>query len=163
MSALVGDGGASRSSDPRDAPPSGSALRLRAALLLPLVATLGVARVLGLLLRLALLLALRLLTLGLLALHGLPPGLLALRLRGLAAFEGPFLLQTRLDDPSFAQKWRWQDYEASPDDDNGGYHHGTLQELTAADRARIEELKTMARAWGAVLDGNRVMPPGATR
>lgn len=92
-----------------------------------------------------------------------PQGVLALRLRGLAAFEGPFLLQTRLDDPSFVQKWRWEDYETAPDEENGGYHHGTPQEMTAADRVRIDELKTMARAWGAVLDGNRVMPPGTNR
>ena len=92
-----------------------------------------------------------------------PQDVLALRLRGLAAFEGPLLLQTRLDDPAFRQKWRWQEYEAEPDPENGDYHHGAGQELTAADRARIEELKTMARAWGAVLDGDRVMPPGANR
>jgi arylsulfatase A-like enzyme len=92
-----------------------------------------------------------------------PQGVLALRLGGLAAFEGPYLLQTRLDAPAFQQKWRWEDYEETPDAENGGYHHGTPQELSAADRSRIEELKTMARAWGAVLDGNRVMPPGADR
>jgi arylsulfatase A-like enzyme len=91
-----------------------------------------------------------------------PQGVLALRLRGLAAFEGPFLFQTRLDDPSFRQKWRWQDYEEAPDAENGGYHHGAPQAMTAADRLRIDELKTMARAWGAVLDGNRVMPPGTS-
>ena len=91
-----------------------------------------------------------------------PQGVLALRLRGLAAWEGPFLLQARLDDPSFRRKWRWEDYEREPDAENGGYHHGTELGLAAPDVARIEELKTMARAWGAVLDGNRVMPPGAT-
>ena len=91
-----------------------------------------------------------------------PQGVLALRLRGLAAWEGPFLLQTRLDDPAFRQKWRWEEYEPAPDPENGDYHHGVKLDLTPADDARIEELKTMARAWGAVLDGNRVMPPGRT-
>jgi hypothetical protein len=92
-----------------------------------------------------------------------PQGVLALRLRGLAAFEGPFLLQTRLDDPSFRQKWRWEKYESGPDEENGGYHHGVEEPVSDADRARIEELKTMARAWGAVLDGNRVVPPAGVR
>ncbi len=90
-----------------------------------------------------------------------PQGVLALRLRGLGAWEGPFLLQARLDDPTFRQKWRWQEYEATPDPANGDYHHGEKLELSTADEARIEELKAMARAWGAVLDGNRVMPAGA--
>jgi hypothetical protein len=89
-----------------------------------------------------------------------PQGVLALRLMGLAAWEGPFLLQSRLDDPNFRQKWRWDEYEPSPDPENGDYHHGVKLALTPADDARIEELRTMARAWGAVLDGNRVMPPG---
>jgi hypothetical protein len=88
-----------------------------------------------------------------------PQGVLALRFHGLAVWEGPLLLQARLDDPSFAQAWRWETYESKPDRENGDYHHGTREDLTPADRARIEELKTMARAWGAVLDGNRVMPP----
>ena len=88
-----------------------------------------------------------------------PQGVLALRLRGLAAWEGPFLLQARLDDSGFRQKWRWEEYEPAPDPENGDYHHGVKLDLTPADDARIEELRTMARAWGAVLDGNRVMPP----
>lgn len=90
-----------------------------------------------------------------------PQGVLALRFHGLAAWEGPLLFQARLDDPSFVQKWRWEEYERTPDPENGDYHHGTRLDLGPADRSRIEELKTMARAWGAVLDGNRVMPPGA--
>lgn len=89
-----------------------------------------------------------------------PQGVLALRFHGLAAWEGPFLYQGRLDDPAFRQKWRWEEYEKAPDPENGDYHHGTKLDLTPADAARIEELETMARAWGAVLDGNRVMPPG---
>ena len=88
-----------------------------------------------------------------------PQGVLALRFHGLAAWEGPRLLQARLDDPTLAQGWSWETYESEPDPENGGYHHGTRLDLTPADRARIEELKTMARAWGAVLDDNRVMPP----
>lgn len=90
-----------------------------------------------------------------------PQGVLALRFHGLAAWEGPLLLQARLDDPSFAQGWRWETYEPTPDPENGDYHHGTRVDLSPAERARIEELKTMARGWGAVLDGNRVMPPSA--
>lgn len=86
-------------------------------------------------------------------------GILALRFRGLAAWEGPFLYQGRLDDASFAQKWRWGVYEEELDPANGDYHHGIKEDLSDIDRERIERLKTMARAWGAVLDGNRVMPP----
>jgi hypothetical protein len=89
----------------------------------------------------------------------LPQGVFALRFHGLAAWNGPLLLQARLDDPSFAQAWRWEPYESEPDPENGDYHHGVKQELSREVQARIEELKTMARAWGAVLDGNRVMPP----
>lgn len=89
-----------------------------------------------------------------------PQGVLALRFHGLAAWEGPLLLQGRLDDPAFAQGWRWETYESEPDPENGDYRHGTKVDLSDRDRARIEELKTMARGWGAVLDGNRVMPPG---
>ena len=91
-----------------------------------------------------------------------PQGVLSLRFHGLAAWEGPLLYQARLDDPSFVQKWRWEDYEAAADPENGDYHHGTRMTLAPEDRERIEELKTMARAWGAVLDGNRLMPPGGT-
>ncbi len=90
-----------------------------------------------------------------------PQGVLALRFHGLAAWEGPLLLQARLDDPSFAQAWRWEVYESDPDPENGDYHHGTKLDLSPADHARISELETMARAWGAVLDGNRVRPPEA--
>ncbi len=89
-----------------------------------------------------------------------PQGVLALRFHGLAAWEGPRLLQARLDDPAFAQGWAWRTYETEPDPENGDYHHGTKLDLSPADRTRIEELKAMARAWGAVLDDNRVMPPG---
>lgn len=88
-----------------------------------------------------------------------PQGVLALRFHGLAAWEGSRLLQARLDDPAFAQGWDWETYESEPDPQNGDYHHGTKRDLTPADRARIRELETMARAWGAVLDDNRVMPP----
>jgi arylsulfatase A-like enzyme len=88
-----------------------------------------------------------------------PQGVLALRFHGLAAFEGAFLYQARLDDPSFAQKWRWEVYEEEADAANGDYHHGVQENLSVADRERIEGLERMARAWGAVLDDNRVMPP----
>jgi hypothetical protein len=90
-----------------------------------------------------------------------PQGVLALRFRGLAAWEGPFLLQARLDDPSFAQKWRWEEYEDRPDPENGDYHHGVAEDLSPGDRARLAELKVMARAWSAVLDGNRLRPPSS--
>ena len=86
-------------------------------------------------------------------------GVLALRFHGLAAFEGPFLYQARLDDAAFEQKWRWEVYEEEADPGNGDYHHGVPEVLSAADRERISDLKRMARAWGAVLDDNRVMPP----
>jgi lipoteichoic acid synthase len=89
----------------------------------------------------------------------LPQGVLALRFHGLAAFEGPFLYQARLDDPAFQQKWRWEFYEEQADAANGDYHHGVQEALSAADREKIGDLKRMARAWGAVLDDNRVMPP----
>jgi arylsulfatase A-like enzyme len=88
-----------------------------------------------------------------------PQGVLALRFHGLAAFEGPFLYQARLNDPAVAHKWRWEVYEEEADAANGDYHHGVPETLSAADRERIEGLKRMARAWGAVLDDNRVMPP----
>jgi hypothetical protein len=88
-----------------------------------------------------------------------PQGILALRFGGLAAFEGPWLYQARLDDPTFQKKWRWEVYEAEPDPPNGDYHHGSMETVAAADRARIGRLETMARAWGVVLDDNRVMPP----
>ena len=88
-----------------------------------------------------------------------PQGVLALRFHGLAAFEGPFLYQARLNDPAVAQKWRWEVYEQEADAANGDYHHGVQEDLSAADRERIGNLKRMARAWGAVLDDNRVMPP----
>ena len=87
-----------------------------------------------------------------------PQGVLALRFHGLAAFEGPFLYQARLDDPPFAQKWRWEVYEKEADAANGDYHHGVPETLSPRIARRIESLKTMARAWGAVLDDNRVMP-----
>jgi arylsulfatase A-like enzyme len=88
-----------------------------------------------------------------------PQGVLALRFHGLAAFEGPFLYQARLDDPVFQQKWRWEVYEKEADAANGDYHHGVAETLSASDHERIAELKKMARAWGAVLDDDRVMPP----
>ncbi len=86
-------------------------------------------------------------------------GVLALRFNGLAAFEGPFLYQARLGDAAFAQKWRWEVYEDQADAPNGDYHHGIQESLSVSDRERIADLKRMARAWGAVLDDNRVMPP----
>jgi len=86
-------------------------------------------------------------------------GVLALRFHGLAAFEGPFLYQARLDDAAFERKWRWEVYEEEGDAANGDYHHGIPETLSSADRERISDLKRMARAWGAVLDDNRVMPP----
>jgi arylsulfatase A-like enzyme len=92
-----------------------------------------------------------------------PAGVLAMRFHGLAAFEGPLVLQARLDDPSFRQKWRWEEYEASPDPENGDYHHGEKLDVTPKDLARIARFESMARAWGAVLDANRVMPPPPAR
>jgi len=92
-----------------------------------------------------------------------PQGVFALRFHGLAAFEDAFLYQARLDDPSFRQKWRWEAYEETPDPENGDYHHGVKLDLAPDDEARIARWKTMARAWGAVLDGNRVMPPSVLR
>jgi hypothetical protein len=89
----------------------------------------------------------------------LPQGVLALRFHGLAAFEGPFLYQTRLGHPGFQQKWRCEVYEREADAANGDYHHGVQETLSAADRERIRDLTRMARAWGTVLDDNRVMPP----
>jgi hypothetical protein len=91
-----------------------------------------------------------------------PQGILALRLNGLAAWEGPWLYQARLDTPSFFQKWEWEVYESEPDPDNNDYHHGRKEVVTAGDRARIGRLKTMARAWGAILDDDHVMPPPAS-
>ena len=88
-----------------------------------------------------------------------PQGVLALRFHGLAAFEGPFLYQARLDDSVFQQKWLWEVYEGEADAANGDYHHGLQETLSAVDRERIVNFKRMARAWGAVLDDNRVMPP----
>jgi lipoteichoic acid synthase len=88
-----------------------------------------------------------------------PQGVLALRFHGLAAFEGPFLYQARLNDPTVAQKWRWEVYEQVADAANGDYHHGVPESLSAGDRERIGNLKRMARAWGVVLEDNRVMPP----
>ena len=81
-----------------------------------------------------------------------PQGALALRFHGLAAWEGAFLFQARLDDPSFRQKWRWAAYEESPDPENGDYHHGEKLALSPSDEDRIRRLKTMARVRGVVLE-----------
>ncbi len=90
-----------------------------------------------------------------------PAGTLALRFNGVAAFRGDVLEQARLDDPGFFQRWRWRAYEPEPDPENGDYHHGVKLPADTNDAARAEALRTMARAWGAVLDGNRLMPARA--
>ncbi len=61
-----------------------------------------------------------------------PQGVLALRFHGLAAWEGPRLLQARLDDETFAQGWSWETYESEagpserrlPPRDEAGSHGG---------------------------------------
>jgi hypothetical protein len=89
-------------------------------------------------------------------------GALGLRFGGLALTEGPKRWHVRLDDSSFHGVWLWEERAPGEVDPEGGtYAHGVRLEWTDEDEQRAARAKAMTRAYGWLLDSDRLMPPVA--